>query len=237
MFLVILPLLLAQIPAPVPGRIPMGLPPISARTGPNDGITVNGSAAIAAPAARAMVTLHVMARNNAMTITNASLQPVADALVRAGVERSSVTLPLYLQGNAHTNNAEVSGTVEHPTQTMLQNGIAQLAGAFGSMPDLILNAAEIRLTADGCEQLEQKAEAAALRQARANAEYIAKQLNVRVGAVQAVQASGFAPDFSQSCMTQYSIGPFGAPYPMQNAQDYLTVRVFGSVSVRYAIRP
>ena len=233
----ILPLLLAQIAAPVPGRIPMGLPPIAARPGATDGITVSGNATVQAQAAHAIVTLHVMSRNNAMAITAASLQPVADALVRAGVERSSITMPLYLQGNARTNNAEVSGTVERPTQAMLQNGIAQLAGAFASMPDLILNAADIRLTADGCEQLEQKAEAAALHQARANADYIAKQLNVRVGAVQAVQASGFAPDLSQSCVTQYGIGPFGAPYPMQSAQDYLTVRVFSSVSVRYAIRP
>lgn len=236
MNLAVLPLLLAQVAVPVPGRLPPVQPPISARTGPNDGITVNGNATIEAPASRATVILHLMTRNNAMTITGTTLQPIVDALVRAGVERTSVTLPLYLQGNARTNNAQISGTVSHPTQAMLQNGIAQLGSTFANMTDLILNGAEIRLRADGCEQLEQRAEASALRQARANAEYIAKQLNVRVGGVQAVQASGFAPDLSQACETQYSIGPFGGSYPMQGAQDYLTVRVFSSVSVRYAIR-
>ncbi len=169
----------AQIPMPhLAPRVPM---PAQAPPGPGDGITVTGSAYAAAQASQAQITLRISARNNAPTLTEQTLQPIADALVRAGADRSSVQLPPYLVGQARTNNAAITASVQHPTTAMLQQGMLTIANAFAANPDLILNGAEIRLLAGDCSALQRAAEANAIADARANAAFIAKQIEAKVG--------------------------------------------------------
>lgn len=229
-------LLMAQVPpAPVPMPVPArvaGMPP-SQMT--NDGITVNASASVRAPATSATLTLHVNAPNNTMTLNATALQPLVDALVRAGVDRQSIALPFYLQGPVRTNNAQITGRILHPTMAMLKTGIEQIGSAFSSMPGVTLTGVDVRLQADNCDSLFRQAQAAALRQARASAEYIAKQLHVRAGSVLAVQGP-FAGDPEFGCSSAYSFGPFGSSQPLTDGQSYFSVRVFSSVTARYEIR-
>lgn len=119
-------LLLAQIspppiamPMPAAARV-MGVSPSVSQ---NDGITVNASAGVQAPAISAMLTLHLSAPNNMMTVNATTLQPLVDALVRAGVDRQSIVLPIYLQGPVRANNVQITGKVLHPTAAMLKAGI------------------------------------------------------------------------------------------------------------------
>lgn len=91
---------------------------------PPDGITVRGSGTASAQASTATLTLDVTTKNNAIELNASSLQPIVDALVRAGVQQSDIRLPIYLTGNNRTNNASIVATVHHPTVTMLENGIA-----------------------------------------------------------------------------------------------------------------
>jgi uncharacterized protein YggE len=222
-------ILLAQIPGPPP------MLPRQNVQASDSGLNVTGSGSVEAQADSVTLLLRINSRANAMSITAAALQPIEDALVRAGVDRNNITLPPYLQGSVRVNNAIISATVQHPTSDMVRNGIAQLGDAFGANADLLLNSVEVRAKADNCEALTRQAQGMALREARTNADYLAAQLHVHVGAVQYVQANG-SVDPTYGCTNTYAIGSFGPAFPVSDPQKYLTVRVFSSVTVRYAIR-
>lgn len=216
---------------PVPPVAPMRLPD----PGPNDGITVTGMGSATAPASDARVTLRISTRNNATTLDAKALQPIVDAMVRAGVDRANITLPPYLTGTTHTNGVSITAQVHHPTQDMLERGMAQLAGTFASMPDVLLNGAEVRLTADNCTALQQTAEANAIANARANAAFVAKQIGAKTGGVLAVEQRGMALGAPEACTQTVYVGPFGSPSQVSPA-DLFTVKIITSVSMRFAIR-
>lgn len=221
---------------PLTARVPMSVPmPMSAANGPADGISVMGTGSAEAQATDAQVTLRVMSRDNALTLNAQTLQPIVDALVRAGVVRSSISLPTYLVGQAHTNNAAIVASVHHPTLQMLQQGLTIVAGAFAATPDILLNAAEVRLSVDNCTALQHTAAANAIANARANASFVAKQIGRRVGAVLGVDMRT-PMDVPQACYSNYAVGPFGSPY-QQSPADMLTVRTGASVTMRFALLP
>ncbi len=210
--------------------------PQMARPGPAqqaDGITVQGSGAATATSTQATLTLFVASRTNGF-LTSASLAPILDALVRAGVQRSDITIPIFLAGNTRSNGATVVARVAHPTLAMLRDGIASLA-TLSASPDLAVSSAQVRLSLDDCSVTLMAAQAAALHQARMNAQNIARQLSVRLGPVLAVQVNGMQPDADGRCTSEYSLGPY-QNQPFASLGDYLMVRVFANVSVRYAIR-
>jgi len=214
----------------------MGAPAIPVRGAqPPDGITVRGSGSATARATSATLSLYVTARNNTLTITSASLTPLVNALVNAGIQRSDIVTPVYMTPEAHTNNATIAATVRQPTTAMLQNGIIQLSTAFTSMPNLLLNNVQVRLTLDGCDAVVRQAQSAALKQARANAEGVARQLGLHIGAVVAVDEQSGSLDSDGKCVSAYSIGPY-QNMPFNSPSDYLAVRVYANVSIRYAIR-
>jgi|GEM_PF-2838166 len=224
--------LLAQV---APQMQPMPMRPMPGRPDLSDGITVTGSGVATAPASSAQVTLHLSTRNNAQTLTQESLQWVVDALTQAGAQRASVMLPAYLVGQARTNNAAITAEVAHPTQAMLQQGLQTLVAAFAAHPDVLLNSAEVRLSADGCATLQRSATANAIANARANATFDAQQIGVRVGSVLAIEQTGLpAPGAPGACTTIFGIGPYG-PQP-QVFSEMLTVKVFAYVTMRFGIR-
>lgn len=231
------PLILAATILAQVGPPPMGppMPPMVPAQVPADGISVNGTGYASAPATDAQVSLHVSARNNALTLNAQTLAPIVDALVRAGVDRSSIVLPPYLVGPAHTNNATITAAVHHPTLAMLQQGMASIAAAFAADPDVILNAADVRLSVDDCPALSRAAASNAITNARSNAALIAQQLRKHVGAVLAVDARGVSTNVRPGCYTFYSIGPYGAQQP--SLADLLTVKTGASVTMRFAIQP
>jgi uncharacterized protein YggE len=227
--------LLTQVAVPAgqgAGLPPMGPTPVE----PSSGIRVTGNGFASAPASQATVTLHVSTHNNALTLNAQTMQPIEDALVKAGADRSSVTLPPYLVGQAHTNNAEITALVRHPTQQMLQQGMLIIANAFASMPDIVLNAADVVLQADNCQTLERNAEANAIANARSNAAFLAKQIGGKLGSVMSVEVLAGSPFGSEGgCTFRYSIGPYGPSFQSSPA-DMLTVKVYSTVRVHYAIK-
>lgn len=226
-------LLGAQSMPPV-GIPPVGMPPMRGAQ-PPDGITVRGSGSASATATSATLSLFITTRNNTLTITSASLAPVVDSLVNAGIQRRDIVVPVYMTSEAHTNNATITATVRQPTTAMLQNGITQLSTAFTSMPNLLLNNAQVRLTLDNCDAVLRQAQAAALKQARANADSLARQLGLHIGAVAAVDEQSGSLDTGGKCNSGYSIGPY-QNMPFNSPSDYLAVRVYANVSIRYSIR-
>lgn len=222
-------LLALQMPMPVSVSPPMRA------VQPNEGISVRGNGSATAPASTATLSLYVSSRNNAIVLNESTLSPIVDALVRAGVQRSDIVLPIYLTGNARTNNVTVTATVHHPSIAMLQNGIAGLGSSLTNSPDLIVNNAQVRLTLDDCTPTMQQAQIAALRQAHANAASIARQMGLHLGAVLAVDAQNMQMDAEGRCLSEYTLGPYQGNQ-FTSPSDYLTVRITTSVSVRYAIR-
>ncbi len=226
---------LAQVsmPQPMPVRMPAVL---SAQQGVSDGITVTGTGYARAQASRAQVTLRISTRNNATSLSAQTLQPIVDALVRAGADRSSIIVPPYLLGQARTNNAAISATVLHPTLAMLQQGMLTIANAFASEPDLLLNSAEVVLSADGCAQLQRTAEAHAIANARSNAAFIAGTIGAHAGDVLAVEERSIPIGSEGACTMTYSVTPYGGPYPPMSPAEMLTVNVSSAVTMRIAIR-
>lgn len=210
---------------------------LGAPYGPNtvpDGITVRGSGTASTMADQATISLRLFGRNNALVVNQAAMQPVIDALVKAGVQRSDITTPVYLTGTAQSN-AVLTAIVRHPTVPMLQSGIASLASVFPVNSPVLVSAADVRLSAADCAAARAQAQSAAIRQARSSAEAIAHDLRVRVGPVIAVDFQNNASDSSGGCFSMYSIGPYQTQ-PFSAPEDYLRVRVSSFVTIRYAIK-
>jgi len=240
--LVLAAVLLTQVAVPArmgPGMPPMGpaVPMGPTPAEPSSGIRVTGNGFASEPASQATVTLHVSTRNNALTLNAQTLQPIVDALAKAGADRSSVTLPAYLVGQAHTNQAAITAIVHHPTQQMLQQGMLVIANTFASTPDILLNAADVVLQGDDCDTLQRNAEANAIANARSNAVFLAKQIGGKLGPVIAVDVlAGGVFGAEGSCTFGYSIGPYGPSLAQSSPADMLTVKAYSTVRVQYAIK-
>ena len=233
--MIISTLLALVVSASVPPQIPPGpLGPVSANGVP-DGITVRGSGNAQTPADEATLTLRLFSRPNSPAITEASLQPVVDALMKAGVAKEDITTPAYLTGSATTTNAAITAVVHHPTVAMIQNGVAALAGEFPPGSSVSLSGADVRLTAEDCSAARAQAQSAAIRAARANAESIARNLAVRVGQVLAVDYQSGPFDQGGTCSYTYNLGPYQSSL-FTTPEEYLRVRVTSSVTIRYAIK-
>ena len=217
-------------------RVPIAPPPVAPPPQAARGITVNGSSAASAPATSARVTLFLVSRNSGVAYTSQSVQPVVDAMVKAGVDRDSITLPLNFSAPGNSSSATITGTVEHPTLTQLQNGVVTVGTAINGIPGAILNTVNVELTLNDCESLVDKARSGAITRARAKAGDIAKQLNVKLGSVEAVNAANeFQLRADGSCMTQLNFNPY-QPQMIDKTGDYLNVTVSSAVSITYGIR-
>ncbi|MDQ6929764.1 MAG: SIMPL domain-containing protein [Candidatus Eremiobacteraeota bacterium] len=231
------PVALAQSPISAPIR---QMPP--GPRGPADnhgGITVSGAGQATGAAEQARVTLQIISRNNQMTLDAQTLQPVVDALIRAGADPKSVIEPPYLSGPAKSAYATLTATVKNPTADQLQRGVLTLSQTFAGMPDIAVQQAGVNLTIDDCTALRSSARRAALAQAHAQALDIAKQSNVSLGNVIAVQSYGDGgagnPNSPSSCGSYYQLGP-GTNAQFNSPDDYLRVRIFTNMTVTYAIR-
>ncbi|MFN2449662.1 MAG: SIMPL domain-containing protein [Candidatus Baltobacteraceae bacterium] len=221
--------LLAQI---VPA---MGLPRMAAVPATpfaNDGISVSGAASVAAPAASAQVILRIYAAQNT-ALTSASLRPIIDALTSAGVRRSDILTPAYVNTSARVNQATLAFTVNDPTLAQFERGLAAVGSAVAAS-NVNLTDAQVTLRAANCAQLLEQAQNAAVAQARVQAESIARHIGAKLGRVLAIDARMLYGNADNACTTQYSIGQGSMQQPMPIG-DYLRVKVNAAVSVRYAI--
>lgn len=231
------PLAVAQIPISTPIR---HLPPGPRASADNHGgITVSGTGQATGAAQQARITLQIVSRNNQMTLNAQTLQPIVDALVRAGADPKSVVEPPYLTGPAKSAFATLTATVQNPTADQLQRGVLMLSQTFAGMPDIAVQGAAVNLTIDDCTALRSNARRAALAQAHVQATDIAQQGHVSLGGIIAVQSYGDGgggnPNVPASCGSFYQLGP-ATNAQFTSPDDYLRVRVFMNMTVTYAIR-
>ncbi|HTU71371.1 MAG TPA: SIMPL domain-containing protein [Candidatus Baltobacteraceae bacterium] len=221
----------------VAGAQPMLRGPISGPA-PNAarGITVTGSASTRVPATSARITLQIVTANRALTLDTEKVQPIVDALVKAGADPASVRLPINFRAPGTSNVATITATAMHPTVAMLQSGIVTVGTAVASMKGVLLNSAQVFLSAADCQTALDSARERAIARAHAKAESIAKDLNVHIGGainVQSIEQN--TPD--GSCSTQYFVnGMMTGPDAPQTPQDYVTVPVASTITITYAIK-
>jgi uncharacterized protein YggE len=226
---------LAQVAAPPPSG-PMATPVRSSTGGSPSGISVNGSAQGRIPATSARVTLALSTADRSMTLNAQTLKPVVDALVGQGIDPSSITLPVNFAAPGGSSFANVSFVAAHPTSAMMQQGIVAIGTAISQMHNLVLNSANVALTAADCASTIADTRSRAVRNARSKAELVAKDLGVKVGPVQFISAfDQTAPD--GSCSYDYMVGAgYQNPMTPQTPEDYVNVRVQINVSITYAIK-
>lgn len=236
--LVLAILILAQAPLGAGAQVapPMRLGSSSGSSN-GHGITVNANAAASAPATSARITLQVMSADNSLSLNAQTLAPIADALVKAGAERSSVQLPLAFDAPGGTNQASISATVANPTIEQMRAGIVTVGTVVAGMKNVRLTSAQVQLTADNCANELATARQKAIAAAQSKASAIARELHVGVGKVINVQSvDQGSPD--GVCRSQYYVGPMGAQFPYGDSSDadYVNVRIYENVTITYAIK-
>lgn len=200
------------------------------------GITVSASASSRIPATSARITLNLSSADRALSLDAQSLQPVIDALVKAGADPASVHLPPNFSAPGRSNLASLTATVANPTAAMMQSGIVSVGTSVASAKNLVLNGAMVMLIAQHCADALDHVRGQAIERAHAKAESIAKDLGVQVGSVLNVQSFEQSwPD--GSCQSQYNINGYaGDPNQPQSPQDYVTVPVQSNITITYAIK-
>ena len=197
------------------------------------GITVTGFASASAPADKAQINLVIANRNSQQVPSAHDLAIIEDALVAAGIDRSTLTQIPPGQANAMT----ISGTANHPSIAALQSGVQMLTAAFRSVPDLILQRAFVNLRLTDCRAVAARARREALAQAHTTAQDIANDEKVELGPLVAVNAqgnSGQIPTEPNACAAGYSFGD--GPPGVTSQTDMIQVHVFQNITATYSIR-
>ncbi|HET9029010.1 MAG TPA: SIMPL domain-containing protein [Candidatus Aquilonibacter sp.] len=223
----------AQIHPPVSIGPPGG--PVTAR---NHGITVYATGVSNVAADEATINLQISSADNRLTLTRASLQPVIDALVKAGADPASVRLPLSA-GAAPTNMTQLTATVTHPTVDEMKRGIITVGAAIAPLTSIQLRGAMVALRTNACADAAAKARTIAIASARKKAAAIASEVGVHLGSVVDVTANESSPD--GSCSTQYYVSPdgpqfntaYGAP---ASDESYVMIPVRAFLTITYAIK-
>lgn len=203
----------------------------------NHGITVSGSATARIPATSAHLTLSVMTADRKLSLDRASLQPIVDAIEKAGADPGSVQLPPSFSAPGYSNNAAIAATFSKPTLAEMQSGIISVGSVIAAQNDLVLTNAQVQLTAADCTSALDGLRHEAVRQAHAKAVSLASDLGVHLGpAINANIYDQLAAD--GSCSSEYYINGFGGfnPSSPQKPDDYVSVLVHSTVSVTYAIK-
>ena len=200
------------------------------------GITVSGSATTRLPASSARITLMFSTSDRSLTLTKSRLQPVVDALVKSGVDASEIHFPPNMDAPGGSNQTTISAAVAHPTAELMQQGILTVGASVASLPNVVLNGAQVWASTADCASALDGVRKNALQQARAKAESIASDLHVHVGEpINVIANDQTSPD--GSCNTQYVInGYMNGPNSPLTPADYVTVPVSSFVTITYAIR-
>jgi len=205
-------------PAPVPGSSSSS----SAGSGSTPGIAV-GEPAPVPPDATQQQTVE--------PITEATLQPIIDALVGAGVARADIQF-LNAYADVYSSSATLRATVRNlgSVDAVVQAGTNAAAGLTGAT----LGGTNISYTAGDCSALEKAAMAAAVEDARSRGAAFAETLGVKMGGVIGASHYAYSPYGGSPCGSNYG-GPIplgGVPYNRGGSTD---VQVFTNISVTYAI--
>ena len=212
--------------------LPPSVPRLPLTAQGQDGITVSARGSMSVPATRADVQASIASRTFA--ITKETLAPVEDALVQAGVDRASIVEPITLAAGP-SNFVTITGTVEHPTRDMLVKGLQIMGRSFGTSPTLNLTNGYATLLRANCQSDVERARAQAIANARLRAQRVASQLGVKLGrllAMSLIDESGMTESGECSAF----MGLSANMPPLRDPGDYLNVRVYSEVALRFAIR-
>ncbi len=213
-----------------PSTVP---PPIAT---PVAGISVNAAATKKIPATSARIVLNFATADRALTLNKQTLQPIADAFVKSGVEPANIQWPINFNAPGGSNVASISATVTSPTAAMMQTGIVTVGTAVAAMKDVILTGATIFVTAANCQPVLSDVRRDAIAQAHEQAESIAKDLGVHIGTAVSARANDRV-GLDGECTAVYGInGMPGNNASAQGPDDYLMVPVSSYVSITYAIK-
>jgi hypothetical protein len=200
-------------------------------------IMVTGSAVSRVPASLARVTLGLNSNDRQPIYSAQTIQPVIDALIKAGADPASVRVPLSLTTSGNWSAASISATFSQPTAAIVQTGIKSAETVVASMRDTTLSGVWLTLTASNCGAVEDTARTQALSQARDRAQSIASGLNVHLGAVLTVHSLDPIPT-DGACSVQYTVGQYsGGNFdgPL-GPDDFASVPVHSNLMVTYAIK-
>ncbi len=209
-----------------------------AQAGPvNRSITVVGSAESRIPATLARVTLRLSSNDNKPIFDAQNIQPIIDALTKAGADPSSVRVPLDLTSSGAWSSAQISAAFSQPTAATVQDGIKSAEAVIGSMKDVTMSGVWLDLKASDCSTVLETLRTQAVADAHKKALSLASNLNAHLGA--ALTVNSFDQNAADgSCSTQYTVGQYsGAGFqgPLAST-DYAAVPVQSRLSVTYAIK-
>jgi uncharacterized protein YggE len=210
-------------------------PSIAGATQAPHGITVTGVGSSRIPATTVRISVQLGGADRSNVLDKPTLQPIIDALVKAGADRSRVRLPLTFSAGARTNMTSITATFVHPTAKTVQNGLASAAAAFATVKDaVVLYNLQVFVIAQRCQHTLAIARQQAIASARAKAEAIAKDLNVAIGPAISAQSTEMTSS-DGSCFAQYFISAQGDPSGPQTSQDYVSVSASATITITYAI--
>ena len=228
--------LLALIPISVAAQV-INVDRSNAGATPARGLTTTESAQQKLPADAATLTVRIMS-SRATAPTQAQLEQIADAFVKAGFAPTNVaTRPAVNVTGANVSMSTVTATAERPSVELVKAAI-EAARSSSNLSEFPFFASSIQLRANNCTDALNRARVAAIAKTRAKAMTIAREIGVRLGAIEALNDNGqLNPD--GSCTTQFGIGPGSAEF-MSNRptepSDYASVVVTSSVTITYGIK-
>ncbi len=212
------------------------LPDVAGATQTPHGITVTGTGSSRIPATTVRISVQLGSADRSNGLDKEKMQPIIDAMIKAGADPSRVRLPLTFNAGARTNMASITVTFAHPTAKTVQNGIASAAAALATEKDaVVLYNLQVFVIAQHCQHTLAIARQQAIGSARAKAEAIAKDLNVEIGpAINAESREMTSTD--GSCLAQYFVSAQGDQSGPQTSQDYVTVPATANITITYAIK-
>ncbi|MGB6987258.1 MAG: SIMPL domain-containing protein [Candidatus Aquilonibacter sp.] len=212
------------------------LPGIAGATQAPHGITVTGTGSSRTPATTVRISVQLGSADRSNGLDKQKLQPIVDALIKAGANPSRIRLPLTFNAGVGANIASINVTFPRPTAKTVQNGVASAAAALATVKDaVVLYNLQVFVIAQNCQHTLAIARQQAIASARAKAEAIAKDLNVQIGpAISAESHEMTSAD--GSCFAQYFISAQGDQSGLQTPQDYVTVPATANITITYAIK-
>lgn len=216
--------LLGVVRAPLPAWVNSGPLP--------DGITVEGTAKVSAPASQVILTLNVTSRDHYTSLGASDLQPLVDALVRSGASRSAIALPAYLTDDVKLQSVPVTLTLHNPDAGAVARGVGVIAHFLLTTPTLWVATANVQSTAADCTALIRQAQHDAVTQARENAQRLATYAQARLGEVAAIDGTQASFDGAEPCTRTNAIW---YPHGVLPLSQYLNVELIGAVRMRYAL--
>ncbi|MBV8639181.1 MAG: SIMPL domain-containing protein [Candidatus Eremiobacteraeota bacterium] len=193
-------------------------------SGPARGITATESFSEKLPADEATITVGIMSPT-ANAPTQPQLQQIADSFTKAGFASANVSKQVMGVAGIGPSMSSVS---------------VSAATAATSPAEFPFSMSRVQLRANDCADALDRARVAAIAKTRAKALTIAREIGVKLGAIQALNdQERLSPD--NSCTSDFGIGPASSTFMMSSTgqtspDDYASVIVTSTVTITYAIK-